>query len=82
MFSNIAETHKYRLAGGSNCKILGKEKNQILAQGEVYTYMQYIGKLIKTLKVSPTLHKATKNVGTPSDITLADERRKPKRSTL
>ena len=43
--------------------------------------MQYIGKLIKTLIVPPTLHKATKNVGTPSDITLADERRKPKRST-
>ena len=40
--------------------------------------MQYIGKLIKTLIVPPTLHKATKNVGTPSDITLADERRKPK----
>ena len=38
MVSNIAETHKYRHAGGSDRKILGKEKNQILAQGEVYTY--------------------------------------------
>ena len=37
MVSNIAETHKYRLAGGLDRKILGKEKNQILAQGEVYT---------------------------------------------
>ena len=36
--SNIADTHKYRHAGGSDRKILGKEKNQILAQGEVYTY--------------------------------------------
>ena len=35
--SNIADTHKYRNAGGSDRKILGKEKNQILAQGEVYT---------------------------------------------
>ena len=40
--------------------------------------MQYTGKLIKTLKVPPTLHKATKNVGTPSEITLADERRNQK----
>ena len=62
MVSNIAETHKYRHAGGSDRKILGKEKNQILAQGEVYTYMQYIGKLIKTLKVPPTLHKGTKKL--------------------
>ena len=37
MVSNIAETHKYRHAGGSDRKILGKEKNQILAQGEVHT---------------------------------------------
>ena len=36
--SNIADTYKYRNAGGSDRKILGKEKNQILAQGEVYTY--------------------------------------------
>ena len=60
MVSNIAETHKYWHAGGSDRKILGKEKNQILAQGEVYTDMQYIGKLIKTLKVPPTLRNGTK----------------------
>ena len=45
-----------------------KRRTKYWHKGRFTLKMQYTGKLIKTLKLPPTLRNGTKNVGTRSDI--------------